>query len=182
MLILERSARESSTPIAMKNVQAKIAWKTLPSVSSSRGLISKKNIRIRYFGLPAVAFRPPFRLSGHFLGIVSLVFSKYWHGARNPYEIVCYSRIFWKRFLLPQKLGKWTKKWTKNRFFKIYWKKYHQFSLNLCYNENLYYLQCSCANPIIGKILFSEIWAKMFSANQITGFFNQSYLQIKSMK
>ena len=41
---------------------------------------------------------------------------------------------------------------------------------------------CSCANPIIGKILFSEIWAKMFSANQITGFFNQSYLQIKSMK
>ena len=29
-----------------------------------------------------------FRLSGHFLGIASLVFSKFWHGARNPYEVV----------------------------------------------------------------------------------------------
>ena len=27
-------------------------------------------------------------LSEHFLGFVSLVFSKLWHGARNPYEVV----------------------------------------------------------------------------------------------
>ena len=49
-------------------------------------------------------------------------------------------------------------------------------------NENLYYLLCSCTNPIFGKILVPEIWAKMFSANQVAGFFIQPYLQNKSMK
>ena len=34
----------------------------------------------------------------------------------------------------------------------------------------------------IWEILVPEIWAKMFSANQIAGFFNQLYLQNKSMK
>ena len=33
-----------------------------------------------------------------------------------------------------------------------------------------------------GKIFVSEIWAKMFSVNQIVGFFNEPYLQNKSMK
>ena len=41
---------------------------------------------------------------------------------------------------------------------------------------------CSCTNPIFGKVFVPEIWAKMFSANQIAGFFNQPYLQNKSMK
>ena len=41
---------------------------------------------------------------------------------------------------------------------------------------------CSCINPIFDKIFVPEIWAKMFAANQITGFFNQSYLQNKSIK
>ena len=41
---------------------------------------------------------------------------------------------------------------------------------------------CSSTNPIFGKILVPEIWAKMFSANQIAGFFNQPYPQNKSMK
>ena len=49
------------------------------------------------------------------------------------------------------------------------------------YNENLYLL-CSCTNPIFGKIFVTEIWAKMISANQIAGFFNQPYLHNKSMK
>ena len=31
------------------------------------------------------------------------------------------------------------------------------------------------------KIFVLEIWARMFSANQIAGFFNQPYLQNKSM-
>ena len=34
----------------------------------------------------------------------------------------------------------------------------------------------------LGKIFIPEIWAKVFSANQIAGFFNQPYLQNKSMK
>ena len=32
------------------------------------------------------------------------------------------------------------------------------------------------------EIFFPEIWAKMFSANQIARFFNEAYLQNKSMK
>ena len=35
---------------------------------------------------------------------------------------------------------------------------------------------------MFGKIFVLEIWAKMFSANQIARFFNQPYLQSKSMK
>ena len=50
--------------------------------------------------------------SGHFLGIVSLVFAKFWHGARNPYEVL---RIFWEFFLLP-KLGKYNKNGPKTVF------------------------------------------------------------------
>ena len=50
------------------------------------------------------------------------------------------------------------------------------------YNENLYYLLCSCTNPIFRKIFVPEIWAKMFSANQIAQFFNQPYLQNKSIR
>ena len=37
-------------------------------------------------------------LSRQFLGIVSLVFSKFLHDATNPYEIVRDSRILWKKF------------------------------------------------------------------------------------
>ena len=41
---------------------------------------------------------------------------------------------------------------------------------------------CSCTNPIFGKIFVPEIWAKIFSADQIAGFYNQPYIQNKSMK
>ena len=40
----------------------------------------------------------------------------------------------------------------------------------------------SCKKPIFGKYLVSEIWAKMFSAYQITGFLNQLYLSNKMIK
>ena len=45
---------------------------------------------------------PSIRLSGRFLWIVSLPFSKFWHGARNPYEVV--------------------RDRAKNRVFLIFWK------------------------------------------------------------
>ena len=48
--------------------------------------------------------------------------------------------------------------------------------------KDLYYLLCSCVNLVFGEIFVTEIWAKMFSGNQIAGFFNQSYLHNKSMK
>ena len=51
------------------------------------------------------SFRPSvLSLSRHFLKIVSLVFSKFWHGARNPYEAVCDSQISWKNFFCSQYL------------------------------------------------------------------------------
>ena len=46
--------------------------------------------------------RPSFRLSGRFLGVVSLVFSNFWHVARNPY---CVVRIFQRNFIFPN-IGK----------------------------------------------------------------------------
>ena len=47
----------------------------------------------------------------------------------------------------------------------------HKFFLNLVYKETYYFLY-SCTNPILSKIVVPEIWAKMFSANQIAGFLN----------
>ena len=117
----------------------------------------------------------------HYLSMLS-VFSKFWHGARNPYEVVHDRAGFPGKKILPQKLGKWTKNGPKTGFFEFIEKLGHLFVLDLFYNENLYYLLCSCTNTIFGKIFVSEIWAKMSSAYQIAGFFNQPYLQNKSMK
>ena len=39
------------------------------------------------------------------------------------------------------------------------------------YNENSYFLLCSCTDLVFGKMFVSTIWAKMFSASQIIGFF-----------
>ena len=61
------------------------------------------------------SFCPSILLSGHFLGILSLVFSKFWHGARNPYEVVQ------GQYFCDSKIGKMDQKWAKNRIFWIYW-------------------------------------------------------------
>ena len=79
---------------------------------------------------------------------------------------------FLEKKFLPKNLGKWTKNGPKTGFFESTERFGHSFLLNLCYSENLYYLLCSCTNPIFGKIFVPEIWAKMFSANQTAGFFN----------
>ena len=83
---------------------------------------------------------------------------------------------------LPQKLGKQTKFGPKTGFFEFIEKSGHYVLLNLFYNDSLYYFLCPCTNPIFGKIFIPEIWAKMFSVNQIARFFNQLYLQNKSIK
>ena len=46
---------------------------------------------------------------------------------------------------------------------------------------NFYWI-CSSTDPIFGKSFVPEIWAKILSASQIAGFFNQPYLQNKSVK
>ena len=115
------------------------------------------------------SLRPSFRLSRRFLGIVSLVFSKCWHGARNPYEVVRDRAGFSRKKFFAPKIGKMDQKWAKTWFFEFIEKFCHSFLLNLFYNENLYYM-CSCTNPIFGKIFVHEICAK--SANQIADLIN----------
>ena len=61
-------------------------------------------------------------LSGYLLGIVSLVFSKFWPGARNSWSCAWHSWIFQKENVCP-KIGKMDQKWNKNVVFWIYWKK-----------------------------------------------------------
>ena len=86
-----------------------------------------------------------------FLGIGSLDFLDLWHGARGPYENVCdRTRVPGKIFLAP-KIGEIDQKWF---CFEFKENVGHWFLLNSFYNENLYYLQCSCTNAILRKILF----------------------------
>ena len=60
------------------------------------------------------SFCQSFRLSGHFLGNVSLFFSKFWHGARNPNEVARDRAEFSGKFVFASKLGKIDQKWTEN--------------------------------------------------------------------
>ena len=99
----------------------------------------------------SLSILPSWHLSVCFLRIWSWDLSEFCHGAGNPYEIVHDSPIFWKNFLC-YKEGKWRK----NRVFLI-GKNWSQFSLNLFYNENIYYLHSSCTNPIFRKNLVPEV-------------------------
>ena len=66
------------------------------------------------------AFRLAFCLSGGFFGTASLIFSKFCHGARKPYEVVP-GRAGLSRKMFPPIIGKMDPKWFKNRVFSIYW-------------------------------------------------------------
>ena len=114
-------------------------------------------------------------MSGCFLGIGSLGFSEFWHGARNPYHVVRDRARFFGKTFAP-KIGEMSQK---IGFFEFKEKFGQKFSLNLSYNENLSCFLCSCTNSIFEKNLVPEMWAKMVSANQIPGFFNQPFLQSK---
>ena len=71
-------------------------------------------------------------------------------------------------FFFAPKIGRWAPKLaSKQRFYNLF---------------KLYYLLCFCSNPRFGQIFVLEIWVKVCSAKQIAGFFDQPYLQNKSMK
>ena len=53
---------------------------------------------------------PCCHLFKYFLVIGSLDFSKFWHGAQNPYEVVPDSPVLWKNFCL-KNLGNGPKIW-----------------------------------------------------------------------
>ena len=61
----------------------------------------------------------PSCLSRCFLGIVSLVFSKFWHDARNPYEVVRDRAGFPRKKFFAPKTGKVGQKWVKIGFLNI---------------------------------------------------------------
>ena len=69
--------------------------------------------------------------------IWSLGFSEFWDGARNPYQVVCDSQIFWENF-----------------FCQRNWRNGSKISLN----ENCsYYLLCSCTSAMFGEKFVLEI-------------------------
>ena len=101
--------------------------------------------------------------------VLSSVFSIFWHGCRNPYEVVCDRTRYFGEKSLPPELGKWAKNGPKTKFFWFI-EKFGHYLLNLFSIDNLCYFLCSCTNSIFGKIFVPKIWAKIVSANQIAGF------------
>ena len=90
---------------------SKEGWRALLSLVlygfySNKSLYSGSPLFTMFIGPAAVVRQvlqkrvcPSFPLSGCFLGIGSLVFSKIWHGARNPNELVeDRTRFFLKSF------------------------------------------------------------------------------------
>ena len=82
----------------MTMISGRVEWFGTCCLFTSVDLLCKNDIS-DIFGPPTVAVRflwnrvclsvlPSVLLSRHFLGNVSLVFSKFWHGARNPCEVV----------------------------------------------------------------------------------------------
>ena len=96
---------------------------------------------------------PSFSLSGRFLGIVSLIFSKFWYGARTPCEVVCDRARFSRKIFFAPKIDKMGQK---QGFFNLLECLVINFLLNLTYNENLYYLLCSCTNTMLQKTFFQR--------------------------
>ena len=62
-------------------------------------------------------FCPSFPVSGCFLGIESIVFSKFWDSARNPNNFVHHRTIFLEKLLLLQARAKRDKIEPKTEFF-----------------------------------------------------------------
>ena len=61
--------------------------------------------------------RPSFRLSGRSREIVLLVFSKFWHDARNPYEVVHDRAEFSRKKIFLSENGIMGKNGPKTEFF-----------------------------------------------------------------
>ena len=127
--------------------------------------------------------------------IIAIFFGPRWQ-LEGSYGRVCPSGClgvlleFYRQFFLNfgmvlethMKLGVTEPNFPEKKFIEFIKKFGDELLLNLFYNEDLYYLLCSCTNPIFGKIFVPEIWAKMFSVSQIAEFFDQQYLQNKFMK
>ena len=96
----------------------------------------------------------------------SLVLSKFWHGVRNPYEVVYGRAGFFLKIIFCHM------KEPEEEFFELIGKFGYYFFLNLLSHGSLYYMLCFCINLIFGETPFPGVWAKMLSANQIAGCLN----------
>ena len=106
-----------------------------------------------------------FHLSGHFW-IVSLTFSKFWHGVRNPYEVGHGSWIFQEKFFCPQNLENGPKMGQKQFFFNLLGNLFLDFywiwpimKIYIIFYLLLFILLCT--NSIFRKMFVLEIWTKM---------------------
>ena len=112
-----------------------------------------------YFGPPAIAGRVlwsrvclsvllSFCLSMDFLGIASSGFSRFLHGARNPYEVVC------DRAKFSRNLGKWAKNGQQHGFLNLL----KNFLINfywICSTMNIHIICCVPAQiPYLEKFYF----------------------------
>ena len=106
-----------------------------------------------------IRVRPSILLSGDFLGISSLDFSEIQYGVKGPCDVVHLRAGF---FCFQN-----GKNGPKKGFLEFMGKFRYYFFLNLVYKETLYLYQLLyfCTNPILGKNVVPEIWAKMLSAN-----------------
>ena len=102
-----------------------------------------------------MSVRPSVLLSRHFLGIVSLVFSEIWHGARNSYEVVRdRARFSEKKNFLPQNWEKRPNMGQKHGFFNLLENLVINFYWIWSIME-IYIICCVPAQiPYLGKFLF----------------------------
>ena len=107
---------------------------------------------ILFFGPPAVAGRvlwntvcPSFRPSvcpGIFLELYHYFFSKFWHGTRNPFEVVCDKDGFsWKIFFAP-KIRQVDQKWAKTLGFGNVLKHFVINFFWICFVMKIYIICC----------------------------------------
>ena len=89
---------------------------------------------------------------------------------------------FWRKKILPPRLGKWTKNGPKHVFFNLL----KNLIINVCWICSKIYIMCSVPAqiPYLVKVLFMRYGAKCSQPMKLQDFliFNQPYLQSKSVK
>ena len=101
-----------------------------------------------------LSVRPFFSLSRCFLGIVLLIFSKFWHGARIPCQVMCDGAGFFRKIFFAPKIGKMGPKWVNQGFFNLL----ESLVINFYWIWSImkiYIICCFPAQiPFLGKFLF----------------------------
>ena len=151
--MIEKLSRLQNNLYFADSVDVELTWRLLDLQQQLEGFCEIGSIRPSV--CPSILLS--FHLSGRFLGIVSLVFSKFQHGARNPYEIVHDRTGFSGTNFFAPKIGKMHQKCTKNRGFynllknlviNFYW---------ICSTMKIYIICCVPAQiPYLGKFLFQR--------------------------